>query len=71
MNVTEKFSYSLYVDDLRTGKETIQGVYELYYLAKQVMSEGGFHLRKWNSHSTHLRRHKSEKMKPHLIWEID
>ena len=42
------------MDDLITGEETVQGAYELYQKTKQVMSEGGFNLRKWNSNSSTL-----------------
>ena len=47
-NLTDKLSHSLHVDDLITSEETIEGAYELYQQAKQVMSEGVFNLRKCN-----------------------
>ena len=60
INVTEKLFRLLYVDDLRTGEETVQDAYELYQLAEQVMPEGGFNLRKWNSNSIHLMKQITE-----------
>jgi len=59
-NVTEKLTHSLYVDDLITGEETIEGAYKLYQQAKQMMSDGGFNIRKWNSNSLHLMKKIAE-----------
>ena len=44
----------LFVDDLSTGGETVDKAYEIYQQAKQVMKEGNFNLRKWNSNSKEL-----------------
>ena len=54
LNLTDKLSHSLYVDDLITGEETVEDAYELYQQAKLVMSERGFNLRKWDTNSTQL-----------------
>ncbi|XP_065051274.1 uncharacterized protein LOC135680947 [Rhopilema esculentum] len=52
----------LFVDDLSTGGETVDKAYEIYQQSKQVMKEGNFNLRKWNSNSQELieRIRKSE-----------
>eukprot|EP00795_Rhopilema_esculentum_P016499 gene16499-7917_t len=52
----------LFVDDLSTGGETVDKAYEIYQQSKQVMREGNFNLRKWNSNSQELieRIRKSE-----------
>ena len=51
---TGKVLKGLFVDDLSTGGETVDKAYEIYQLAKQVMKEGNFNLRKWNSNSKEL-----------------
>ena len=45
---------SLYVDDLITGADNVEGAFQLYKVAKSLMSEAGFNLRKWNSNSSSL-----------------
>ena len=45
---------SLYVDDFVSGAETEETAFKLYMNAKNIMAEGGFNLRKWNSNSRTL-----------------
>ena len=45
---------SLYVDDLITGADSVEEAFQLYKVAKSLMSEAGFNLRKWNSNSSSL-----------------
>lgn len=45
---------SLYVDDLITGEINDERAYEIYKKSKEIMSKGGFNLRKWNSNSREL-----------------
>ena len=45
---------SLYVDDLITGADTVEDAFCFYKVAKLLMSEGDFNLRKWNSSSQSL-----------------
>ena len=51
---TQSIKNSFYVDDLISGGATIEEVFNIYSLAKRVMSEGGFNLRKWSSNSQRL-----------------
>ena len=45
---------SLYVDDLITGEDNVSRAFSVYEKSKQIVSEGGFSLRKWNSNSKEL-----------------
>ena len=45
---------ALYVDDLITGEDNVSRAFSVYEKSKQIMSEGGFNLRKWNSNSKEL-----------------
>ena len=45
---------SLYVDDLITGADSVEDAFQLYKVAKSLMSEAGFNLRKCNSNSSSL-----------------
>ena len=42
------------MDDLITGEDDDQGAFTIYQKAKQIMSKGGFNLRKWRSNSRTL-----------------
>ena len=44
----------LYVDDFITGTDNVASAFQIYSRAKQIMSEGGMNLRKWNSNSPEL-----------------
>lgn len=52
--IVELLSNQLYVDDFVTGTDSEEKAFEIYKLSKQVMSEGGFNLRKWTSNSIKL-----------------
>jgi hypothetical protein len=52
--IVELLSNHLYVDDLVTGADSEEQAFKIYKGAKQVMSEGGFNLRKWKSNSAKL-----------------
>jgi len=45
---------SFYVDDMISGGRTVDEAFKIYGVAKQVMFDGGFNLRKWNSNSPEL-----------------
>lgn len=45
---------ALYVDDMISGGGRVDEAFKLYDVARQVMHEGGFNLRKWNSNSCEL-----------------
>lgn len=47
---------SLYVDDLITGEEDYESAFAVYKKSKQIMSQGGFNLRKWSSNSRELKK---------------
>ena len=52
--MAELLEKSLYVDDLITGEEDNESALAVYKKSKQIMSQGGFNLRKWNSNSHDL-----------------
>ena len=52
--LAELLENSLYVDDLISGSDTVEGAYNIYKKSKQNMAEGGFNLRKWRSNSQEL-----------------
>ncbi|PFX14402.1 hypothetical protein AWC38_SpisGene21442 [Stylophora pistillata] len=54
--MAEMLGKSLYVDDFITGSETDEEALVIYKKSKQIMAEGGFNLRKWNSNSRTLLR---------------
>lgn len=54
--MSEMLERSLYVDDPITGTETDEEALFIHKKSKQNMAEGGFNLRKWNSHSRTLLR---------------
>ena len=43
-----------YIDDLATGEKSVDESFHIYKRSKQIMAEGGFNLRKWNSNSQAL-----------------
>ena len=45
---------SFYVDDMISGGRTVDEAFKIYEVARQVMYDGGFNLRKWNSSSPEL-----------------
>ena len=45
---------SLYVDDFASGKNSLEGSFELYQKFKLRFREGGFNMRKWASNSDKL-----------------
>ena len=45
---------SLYVEDFASGKNSLEGSFELYQKLKYRFSEGGFNMRKWASNSDKL-----------------
>ena len=45
---------SFYVDDMISGGRTVDEAFEIYDVARQVMLDGGFNLRKWISNSPEL-----------------
>jgi len=45
---------SFYVDDLISGGTTVEEALNIYVVAKNIMSEGGFNLRKWALNSPEL-----------------
>jgi len=45
---------SFYVDDMISGGRTVDEAFKVYNVARQVMMDGGFNLRKWNSNSPEL-----------------
>lgn len=50
-NLVKLINKDLYVDDLISGADTIQEVFELCKSAKGMMALGGFNLRKWHTNS--------------------
>ena len=52
--MAELLEKSLYVDDLITGEDNDEKAFSVYKKSKQIMSEGGFNLQKWNSNSREL-----------------
>ena len=55
--ITKILEDDLYVDDLATGTETEDEAIRLYNSAKEIMSRGGFNLRKWKSNSSCVRQY--------------
>ena len=53
-DVIQTIRDSLYVDDLVCGEATVEKACKTYRSTKQMMLEGGFNLRKWNSNSDEL-----------------
>ena len=47
--IVEHLKKSLYVDDFVSGAENDEKAIEIYKGSKQLMSIGGFNLRKWSS----------------------
>ena len=54
---TKVLENDLYVDDLATGTGSEDNTMRLYKSAKEVMNQGGFNLRKWNSNSPRVRKY--------------
>ena len=52
--IAELLKDSLYVDDLITGEENDAKAFNVYKKSKDIMSKGGFNLRKWRSNSSNL-----------------
>ncbi|XP_065060631.1 uncharacterized protein LOC135687920, partial [Rhopilema esculentum] len=53
--VCNKLLNSLYADDVNSGGHSIEEVLNLYEISKNLMLEGGFRLRKWQSNSKEVR----------------
>ena len=45
--VCKKLLISLYVDDVNSGGNSVKEIFNLYKISKNLMTEGGFHQRKW------------------------
>ncbi|XP_028417883.1 uncharacterized protein LOC114542562 [Dendronephthya gigantea] len=52
--IVEHLKKSLYVDDFVSGAENDEEALTIYKGTKELMSSGGFNLRKWSSNSKHL-----------------
>ena len=52
--LVEKLIKAMYVDDIVTGANNEEAAYQLFNQAKEILREGGFNLRKFNSNSTLL-----------------
>ena len=52
--LVEKLIKATYVDDIVTGANSEEAAYQLFNQAKEILREGGFNLRKFNSNSTLL-----------------
>jgi hypothetical protein len=52
--IVEHLKKSLYVDDFVSGAENDERALEIYKGSKQLMSTGGFNLRKWSSNSDNV-----------------
>ena len=52
--IVEHLKKPLYVDDFVSGAKDDERAVEIYKGSKQLMSSGGFNLRKWNSNSDNL-----------------
>ena len=51
---TKKLLEALYVDDLSSGDNTVNGCFELYKKTVKCFHSGGFQLHKWASSSQYL-----------------
>ena len=52
--MVEHLRESLYVDDLVSGAQNDEKAFQIYEESKEIMSTGGFNLRKWHSNSRSL-----------------
>ena len=52
--IVDLVDQSQYVDDLVSGDVNVHEAFEVYKVAKHIMYQGGFNLRKWNSNSSDL-----------------
>jgi hypothetical protein len=52
--MVEHLRESLYVDDLLSGAQNDEKAFQIYEEYKEIMSAGGFNLRKWHSNSSSL-----------------
>ncbi len=52
--LVEKLSKAAYVDDIVTGADNEEDALQLFTTSKEILKEGGFHLRKFCSNSTLL-----------------
>ena len=52
--MAELLEKSLYIDDFITGEDDYESAFAVYKKSKQIMSQGGFNLRKWSSNSHEL-----------------
>jgi hypothetical protein len=52
--MVEHLRESLYVDDLVSGAQNDEKAFQIYKQSKEIMSTGGFNLRKWHSNSRSL-----------------
>eukprot|EP00795_Rhopilema_esculentum_P002500 gene2500-695_t len=49
--ICTKLLSALYADDVTSGGYSVEDVYQLFLQSKQIMSDGGFNLRKWKCNS--------------------
>ena len=52
--IMKKLLESFYVDDFNSGEENVEQAFELHLKSKEILSDGGFALRKWSSNSKEL-----------------
>ena len=54
--LVQQLSRSIYVDDVVCGAGQEEATYQIYLRSKQILSEGGFNLRKFITNDPHLQR---------------
>ena len=54
--VVKRLLWSMYVNDVITGADSEKEVFELYTQAKNIFSQGGFNLRKYQTNSPKLQK---------------
>lgn len=74
-NLVQSTLDSLYVDDLIGGVDSGEQGFHLYQKAQEIMTAGGFNLRKWNSNSPELmeqiRRAESQGLNQRVSLTVD
>ena len=69
LELVEKLTKSMYVDDVISGAQSEEEAYQLYSTSKKILKDGGFNLRKFATNSSSLQQRINSAEETHGVVE--